>query len=127
MKKDHFSDFMEELEAEARAEGPKAVAELETLRSYLRLARELMEARKAKGLSQLQLASRSGLHQSEISDIERGSANPTYQTLEKLARHLDGRIGFVAATRGSVAAKRARHEPRRARRGRASPPAAKRA
>lgn len=105
----------------------RRVDRLETLRSYFRLARELMDARKAKGLSQLQLASRSGLHQSEISDIERGRANPTFQTLAKLARHLGGRIGLVAATRGGISAKRAPHALRGAERGRASAFAAKRA
>lgn len=95
MQKDRFSDFMEELEAEAKAEGPEALEELDTFREYFRLAREMTEARKAKGLSQQQVATKSGLHQSEISDIERGRANPTFQTLQRLARSLDGRIGFL--------------------------------
>ena len=105
MQKDRFSDFMEELEAEAKAEGPDAVEELDTFREYFRLAREMTEARKAKGLSQQQVATKSGLHQSEISDIERGRANPTFQTLQRIARSLDGRIGFLPGT--AARAKRA--------------------
>jgi len=104
VKKDRFSDFMAELEAEAKAEGSAAVEELDTFREYFRLAREMTEARKAKGWSQEKLATKSGLHQSEISDIERGRANPTFQTLQKLARSLDGRIGFLSAVRTKAAA-----------------------
>jgi ribosome-binding protein aMBF1 (putative translation factor) len=95
VKKDRFSDFMAELEAEAKTEGAAAVEELETFREYFRLAREMAEARKAKGLSQQQLAAKADVYQSEISDIERGRANPTFQTLQRLARSLGGRIGFV--------------------------------
>jgi ribosome-binding protein aMBF1 (putative translation factor) len=76
MRRPMFRDLRQELEAEAKVEGPGAVEELETFRNYFRLARELAEARKAKGFSQQQLAERCGLNQSEISDIERGRANP---------------------------------------------------
>ena len=87
---------MQELEAEAKAEGSAASEELATFRDYFRLARDVAQARKAKGLSQQQLAKKCGLHQSEISDIERGDANPTLRTLQSLARGLDRRIGLVA-------------------------------
>ncbi len=35
-----FSDFMKELEAEARREGPKAVAELKAFEAHFKLAAE---------------------------------------------------------------------------------------
>jgi ribosome-binding protein aMBF1 (putative translation factor) len=108
VSKDRFSDFMAELEAEAKAEGPEAVEELDTFREYFRLARQMTEARKAKGLSQQQVATRSGLHQSEISDIERGRANPTFQTLQRLARSLDGRIGFLPGAARAIRSSRSR-------------------
>ncbi len=96
MGKRKFSDFMTGLAAEAKAEGPEAVEELETFREYFRLAREMAAARKAKGLSQQELAKKCGVHQSEISDIERGTANPTFRTLQTIARRLDYRIIFMA-------------------------------
>jgi len=91
-----FNEFMREVEDEAKAEGPEAVEELETFRAYFRLAKEMAAARKAKGLSQQQLANKCGIHQSEISDIERGRANPTFRTLQTIARRLDRRIMFMA-------------------------------
>jgi ribosome-binding protein aMBF1 (putative translation factor) len=95
-KHNSFNDFMQEVEDEAKAEGPEAVEELETFRAYFRLAKEMAAARKAKGLSQQQLANKCGIHQSEISDIERGRANPTFRTLQTIARRLDRRIMFMA-------------------------------
>lgn len=55
------------------------------------LARNLRAARRAKGLSQDDLARVSGVAQPDISDIERGDpgVNPTLDRLEKLASALD--------------------------------------
>ena len=97
MAKTRFTDIMREIEAEAVAEGPEAVEELEALRDYFRLAREVAAARKQRGLSQRQLADRCGVHQSEISDIERGEANPTYRTLQSIARGLGSRFRLVTS------------------------------
>ena|SRR5829696_7941008 len=79
-----FEDFIAELEAEARAEGPEAVAELEAFRLHFSLARQLAAQRRAQQLTQQQLAALSGIDQAEISRIERGQANPTTATLGAL-------------------------------------------
>lgn len=49
-------------------------------------------ARAASGLSQKQLAAISGIDQSDISKIERGVANPSVSTLERIASALDGQL-----------------------------------
>jgi transcriptional regulator with XRE-family HTH domain len=90
-----FSDFMRELEEETRREGPEAVAEAEALRAHFRLARELAERRQTLGLTQRELAKRSGVQQSEISRIEQGNANPTFQTIHVLARTLGAEFRLV--------------------------------
>jgi transcriptional regulator with XRE-family HTH domain len=79
---------MSTIEAEATAEGPEAVAELHALRTRYRLARELLAARRERGLTQTQLAERTGIDQSDISRIEAGNANPTLQTLATLSAAL---------------------------------------
>jgi len=57
------------------------------------LARNLRRLRLRKGWSQEELAARAGeLRQAVISDIERGVANPTFDTLSFLARALGVRI-----------------------------------
>ena len=52
----------------------------------------VMAARALRDLSQKELAELSGIDQSDISKIERGVANPTVSTLEKLATALNGRL-----------------------------------
>lgn len=54
---------------------------------------QLFAARTRAKLTQAALAQRSGVRQSDISDIENGRGNPTKRTLEKLGVALD--IDFV--------------------------------
>ncbi len=91
-----FEDFNRELEAEAEAEGPEAVAELEAFRLHFSLARQLMARRRERNLTQKQLAELSGIDQAEISRIERGQANPTTATLGALTRALAVDVQLVA-------------------------------
>jgi transcriptional regulator with XRE-family HTH domain len=92
-----FSDFMRELEEEARREGPEAVARAAVLEAHFKLATELILLRRQRGLTQRQLSARTGLQQSEISRIEGGRANPTAATLAALARALGGELRIVPA------------------------------
>ena len=52
-------------------------------------ARNLRNRRQAAGLSQEQLADRTGLHPTEISRLERAAREPRLGTMLKLARGLD--------------------------------------
>ncbi|HEY9792266.1 MAG TPA: helix-turn-helix transcriptional regulator [Candidatus Obscuribacterales bacterium] len=54
-----------------------------------RVAKVLISRRQQLSISQEQLAQRSGLHRTYISDIERGSRNMSLQTLGRLAAALD--------------------------------------
>ena len=109
-----FSDFMQDLEAEARREGPKAVAELRAFEAHFRLAAELILLRKKRKLTQRQLSVRSGIQQAEISRIESGRANPTVATVFALAKALGGDLAIRAGPAGrrprSLQASMARRE-----------------
>lgn len=52
------------------------------------LGQTVMQARVATGMTQEELAQRSGIRQEALSRIERGAANPTAKTLERIARAL---------------------------------------
>ena len=63
------------------------------------LGRKLARLRAASGLTQGELAERSGVGLKTISRIEHGSVNPTVGTLERLEEALDTRLS-VDFTRG---------------------------
>jgi len=85
-----FSDLMQQIETEASAEGPDAVAELHALNAQFKLAADLLGRRQQLGLSQAALAKLCGVQQADISRIERGQGNPTVATIEKLMTAMGG-------------------------------------
>ncbi len=91
----NFKQLMRDIEAEAQAEGPAAVAELAAFDTRFALASELMQLRKQMGVTQKELASVSGVNQAEISRIERGEINPTVLTLARLLRPLGARLSIA--------------------------------
>jgi DNA-binding XRE family transcriptional regulator len=92
---DDFNKLIENIESEAKAEGPAAEAEFRELRREFSIASQLMTLRRARKLTQKQLAQASGIPQSEISRIETGEANPTYATLSALAEPFGVEVGFI--------------------------------
>jgi DNA-binding XRE family transcriptional regulator len=68
-------------ERKQQAEGPGAVKELETFRAHFRLGRQIAEVRRARHLTQRQVAEIARIDQADVSNIERGAANPTFTTL----------------------------------------------
>lgn len=93
---DEFNELMQQIEREAQDEGPAAVAELRELDAQFKLAADLLARRQSLGLSQAALSERCGVPQADISRIERGQANPTISTVERLMRAMGG--GSVAIT-----------------------------
>lgn len=90
-----FEDFWREVEAEARAEGPEAVAKLEQMAHRFRIGAQLSVLRHRRRLTQTQLAEMTGVDQAEISRIERGVSNATEDTLARLARALDAELAII--------------------------------
>ncbi len=90
-----FDAFMREVEEETRAAGPEALAQAKAIRDHFRLAAQICRRRKELQLTQEQLGARVGVHQSEISNIERGAASPGYRMLVKLADGLQADLALV--------------------------------
>lgn len=91
---DDFNELVQQIEREAQDEGPEAVAELRELGAQMRLGSAMLGRRLALGLSQAALSERCGVPQADISRIERGQANPTIATVERLMSAMGG--GSVA-------------------------------
>ncbi len=59
--------------------------EYEALEPEFSIIQAMIDARKASGLTQKELAERTGIAQADISKLENGSANPSLRTLRRLA------------------------------------------
>ncbi len=59
------------------------------------IALQLIDLREKHGLTQAQLAERSGVAQADISRIERGSTHPTTKTLQRIAEALDADVRLI--------------------------------
>jgi DNA-binding XRE family transcriptional regulator len=90
-----FDKLIEDIEQEAVAEGPEAVAELRALDTRFRLAAELLAARTRAHMTQKELAARSGVQQADISKIERGEVVPKVSTMDRLLTPLGHRLAVV--------------------------------
>ena len=62
-----------------------------------RLGANIQCFRKARGLTQQELADRAGVEQKQVSRIERGEISPTVDTVAKIARALGVPIGDLFA------------------------------
>ena len=89
-----FKDILNRIDKEAKEDG--AEADVERLRAHFRLGRRLAERRLELGLSQKALADRTGLQQADISRIEGGAGNPTFDKLSAIAAGLKGKLEFRA-------------------------------
>ena len=62
------------------------------------LAMQVVELRERRGLTQEDLAKRSGIDQGDVSRIEHGAANPTERTLLRIGDALGAELRFVERT-----------------------------
>lgn len=73
-------------------ENPAFKKEFEEGRTEFQVAEALLAARLDAGLTQKDLAERSGLRQSNISRIENGTCSPTVATLQAIAEGLGRKL-----------------------------------
>ena len=63
-------------------------AEYDAIEAEFAIIQAMITARQKTGMTQKQLAERTGIHQSDISKLERGNGNPSLRTLSRLAEGL---------------------------------------
>lgn len=78
-----MSDFRNYLNEQLQR--PSFKAKWDALQPELTIAQAMIDARKESGLTQKQLSERTGIAQADISKLERGNANPSLRTLQRLA------------------------------------------
>lgn len=76
-------------EVEARfLDDPETAAEFEDLRPQYEIISQIIKARDEQGLTQEELAARTGLQRSNISRLESGNYNPSIELLTRVAKGL---------------------------------------
>ena len=82
-----FNDFLKE-----QMQDEEFRAEYEALEPEFTIIQAMIDARKSSGLTQKQLAEKTGINQADISKLERGSGNPSLRTLQRLAAGMGMRL-----------------------------------
>ena len=87
-----FNDFLQE-----QLKDPELRAEYEALQPEHAIIQAIIDARRSTGISQKELAEKTGIAQGDISKLENGNANPSIRTLQRLAagRGMKLKIEFV--------------------------------
>lgn len=75
-----FDDFLQE-----QLQDPEFREEYEALQPERAIIQAIIDARQQSGLTQKELSERTGIAQGDISKLERGNANPSLRTLQRLA------------------------------------------
>ena len=89
-----FQSFLDE-----QLKDPAFKKEYDALEPEFSIIQAIIDARKSAGLTQKELAQRTGIAQSDISKLETGNANPSLKTLQRLAEGMGMRmrLTFVPA------------------------------
>ena len=75
-----FEDYLTK-----KLKDPEFKAEYDALEPEFIIIQAMIDARKRSGITQKQLASKTGIAQADISRMETGNANPSLKTLQRLA------------------------------------------
>ena len=75
-----FNDYLQE-----QLRDPEFKKEYEALQPERAIIQAIIDARQKSGLTQKELSERTGIAQGDISKLERGNANPSIRTLQRLA------------------------------------------
>jgi len=78
--KDHLKEQLKD---------PEFRSEYEALEPEYEIIRQIILARKELNITQQELAERTGIKQSNISRLEKGTYNPSLQSLKKVAKGLN--------------------------------------
>lgn len=82
-----FEDYLNE-----KLKDPEFKKEYDALEPEFAIIQAIIDARKESGLTQKELSERTGIAQSDISKLERGNANPSLRTLQRLAEGMGMRL-----------------------------------
>ena len=94
-----FDDFLEE-----QLKDPEIREEYEALQPEYAAIQAMIDARVRSGMTQKELSEKTGIAQGDISRIERGNANLSLRTLQRLARGMKITLRLEFVPEGSTGA-----------------------
>lgn len=71
---------------------PEFKAEWDAFEPEFAIMQAMVDARRQSGMTQKQLAEKTGINQADISKLERGNGNPSLRTLRRLAEGMGMRV-----------------------------------
>ncbi|MCC8028769.1 MAG: helix-turn-helix domain-containing protein [Lachnospiraceae bacterium] len=83
----NFNEYLQE-----QLQDPEFREEYDALDTEFSFIQAMIDARRETGMTQKQLAEKTGISQSDISKFESGSGNPSIKTLRRLAAGLGMRL-----------------------------------
>ena len=92
-----FDDYLKE-----QLKDPEIRQEYEALQPERAIIQAFIDARIEKGMTQKELAERTGIAQGDISKLERGNANPSIRTLQRLAAGMGMSLQIKFVQNGNV-------------------------
>ena len=90
-----FEDYLNE-----KLKDPEFKKEYDALEPEFAIIQAMIDARKESGLTQKELSERTGIAQSDISKLERGNANPSLRTLQRLAEGMGMKLKIEFVRQG---------------------------
>ena len=94
-----FDDFLGE-----QLKDPEIREEYEALQPEYAAIQAMIDARVRSGMTKKELSEKTGIAQGDISRIERGNANPSLRTLQRLARGMKITLRLEFVPEGSTGA-----------------------
>ncbi|MCM1328504.1 MAG: helix-turn-helix domain-containing protein [Ruminococcus sp.] len=83
----NFRDFLNE-----QLQDPEMKAEYDALEPEFEIIRAMIDARRNSGITQKELSEKTGIAQGDISKLENGNANPSINTLKRLAKAMNMKL-----------------------------------
>ena len=81
---ERLEDFLQD-----QLKNPEFRKEYELIQPEMAVIQAMIDARTSQNLTQKELAKRTGIHQSDISKLEKGTRNPSLNLLKRLAEGMD--------------------------------------
>ena len=97
-----MTDELDRMVTRMRGDDPAFGSEYDLYVERAAIVLPIVEARRARGWSQRELASRAGVQQPVLARLERGDTDPRASTLLKLARALDLQLTWQRLPRQSA-------------------------